>query len=113
MTGTQQPTSRTTQTVQELAAKLGVPWESVQAHSRELDGLIAGYQLRELRQANKVTQRELAQRIGVSQNRISKIEKGQFDKTQVGTVQKYIEALGGTVSIGATFGDTVIPLRLG
>jgi len=113
MTGIQQPTSDTTHSVQELAAKLGVPWESVQAHSRELDGVIVGYQLREVRQANKVTQRELARRIGVSQNRISKIEKGQFDKTQVGTIQKYIVALGGSVSIGATFGDTVIPLRLG
>jgi DNA-binding XRE family transcriptional regulator len=113
MTNTEQPTSRTTHTVQELAAKLGVPWESVQAHSRELDGVIVGYQLRELRLANNVTQRELARRIGVSQNRISKIEKGEFPKTQLGTVQKYIEALGGTVSVDATFGDTVIPLRLG
>jgi len=113
MTDTQQPTSHTTHTVQELAARLGVPWESIEAHSRELDGVVAGYQLRELRQAKSVTQRELARRIGVSQNRISKIEKGQFDKTQVGTVKKYIEALGGSVSVGATFGDTVIPLRLG
>jgi DNA-binding XRE family transcriptional regulator len=113
MTDTQRPSSRTTVTVQELADRLGVPWESVQAHSRKLDGVIAGYQLRELREANNVTQRELAQRIGVSQNRISKIEKGDFHKTQLRTVQKYIEALGGSVSINATFGDTVIPLRLG
>jgi len=111
MTDTQQPTSRATQTVEELAAKLGVPWESVQAHSRELDGVIAGYQLRELRQANKVTQRELARRIGVSQNRISKIEKGQFDKTQLETVRKYVRALGGELQISARFGTVSVLLQ--
>jgi DNA-binding XRE family transcriptional regulator len=111
MTNTQQPTSHTTHTVQELAAKLGVPWESVQAHSRELDGVIAGYQLRELRQANNVTQRELARRIGVSQNRISKIEKGQFDKTQLETVRKYVRALGGELQISARFGTVSVLLH--
>lgn len=111
MKNTEHLTSRTTVTVEELAERLGVPWESVSAHSRELDHLITGFQLRELRQATRVTQRELAKRIGVSQNRISKIEKGQFDRTQLGTVQRYVEALGGKLDIIATFGGQRIPLR--
>jgi DNA-binding XRE family transcriptional regulator len=99
--------------VQALAERLGVPWSEVEKHSREMDRVLNGVALQDLRKAQKVTQRELAKRIGVSQNRISKIEKGQFDKTQIGTVQKYIEALGGQITLDATFGDTVVPLHLG
>jgi DNA-binding XRE family transcriptional regulator len=99
--------------IQALAERLGVPWSEVERHSREMDRVLAGVALQDLRLAQKVTQRELATRLGVSQNRISKIEKGQFDKTQLGTIQRYIEALGGHIGVSATFGDTVLPLRLG
>jgi DNA-binding XRE family transcriptional regulator len=113
MTDTAPPTNAATTSVEALAKRLGVPWAEVEAHTQELNRYLDGYALGEVRKAQGVTQRELAQRIGVSQNRISKIEKGEFHKTQLGTVQKYIQALGGTVSLDATFGDTVIPLRLG
>ena len=99
--------------VQVLAERLGVPWPEVEKHSRQMDRVLTGVALQDLRKAQKVTQRELAKRLGVSQNRISKIEKGQFDNTQIGTIRKYIEALGGKITLDATFGDTVVPLHLG
>ena len=99
--------------VQALAERLGVAWSEVEEHSRQMDRVLTGVALHDLRRAQKVTQRELAKRLGVSQNRISKIEKGQFDNTQIGTVRKYIEALGGRITLDATFGDTVVPIHLG
>jgi DNA-binding XRE family transcriptional regulator len=110
------PTTNNTDTahgVHALAERLGVAWSEVERHSRQMDRVLTGVALHDLRKAQKVTQRELAKRLGVSQNRISKIEKGQFDNTQIGTIRKYIEALGGKITLDATFGDTVVPIHLG
>jgi predicted transcriptional regulator len=41
----------------------------------------------------------------VSQSRISRIERGELDRTEISTVRSYIEALGGEVEIVARFGD--------
>ena len=100
-------------TLEEIRALRGLTEEDLAPYIRETRLYMDGYALGEVRKAQKVTQRELAKRIGVSQNRISKIERGQFDKTQIGTVQKYIEALGGKITLDATFGDTVVPIHLG
>lgn len=113
MTDTPHTEKRVQVSLEDVMAKMGVTWEDIEPYKRELERYLDGYALAEVRKAQGVTQRELAQRVGVSQNRISKIEKGDFHKTQLGTVQKYIEALGGRVSVDATFGETVIPLRLG
>lgn len=57
------------------------------------------YQLRQLRKEAGLTQAELAQRIGVSQHRISQIETGNLSSAQIGTLDKYLSALGSTLSI--------------
>ncbi len=113
MTDTTTPNVLRAGTLQEIRARRGLTEEDLAPYIRETRLYMDGYALGEVRRALNVTQRELAKRIGVSQNRISKIEKGQFDKTQLGTIQKYIEALGGRITLDATFADTVIPLRLG
>ena len=113
MTDISPPKTRQIVTMADIRARRGLTEEDLAPYIREARLYMDGYALSEVRRAQKVTQRELAKRIGVSQNRISKIEKGQFDKTQIGTVQKYIEALGGKITLDATFGDTVVPLHLG
>jgi transcriptional regulator with XRE-family HTH domain len=47
----------------------------------------------------------LAERLGVSQSRISRIERGELDRAEIATVRGYVEALGGEVEIVAKFGD--------
>lgn len=42
----------------------------------------------------RLTQNEVAKRIGVSQNQVSKIERGDMANSQVSTIQGYLEALG-------------------
>jgi DNA-binding XRE family transcriptional regulator len=112
MTTTTNNTDTNTDTgIQALAERLGVPWSEVEKHSLEMERVLTGVVLQDLRKAQKVTQRELAKRLGVSQNRISKIEKGQFDKTQLGTVRKYVKALGGELEVSARFGTVAVPLR--
>ncbi|MDR9396564.1 helix-turn-helix domain-containing protein [Pontimonas sp.] len=60
---------------------------------------ISGYQLRELRRAAGFTQVQLASILGVSQNRVSRLERGQLDTAQLDTLRHYIHALGGELHI--------------
>ena len=55
-----------------------------------------------------MTQVELARRLHVSQNRVSRIEHGDFDRTQVDTLRRYVEALGGTLHVEIRYrGETI------
>lgn len=46
-----------------------------------------------------ITQIELAARMGVSQIRVSQIENGKLESFEVGTLIRYVEALGGSLSM--------------
>lgn len=58
-----------------------------------------------------MSQVELAGRMGVSQVRVSKIDRGEISTTQLGTLESYIEALGGTLRVVADFGDETLTVR--
>lgn len=76
------------------------------------DGYIAGYRLAKLRGKAGTTQTQLAEVMGVSQARVSAIERGEVDSLTVASVRAYITALGGTVRIVASLNDTDVTLRL-
>jgi DNA-binding XRE family transcriptional regulator len=64
---------------------------------------VRGHQLAEMRTTAGVTQAELADALGVSQARISKIEHGEISGIDV--VRAYVAALGGSIDIVARLGD--------
>jgi transcriptional regulator with XRE-family HTH domain len=66
--------------------------------------------LRELREASHLTQVELAQRLDVSQNRVSRIEHGDIERVQVDTLRRYVEALGGTLRVEVEYGGERIQI---
>ncbi|KAA1242940.1 helix-turn-helix domain-containing protein [Mycobacterium simiae] len=66
---------------------------------------VRAYKLRELREALDLTQVDLACLMHVSQNSISKLERGDIDRTQVDTLRRYIEAIGGSLRIEVEVGD--------
>ncbi len=66
---------------------------------------VRAYRLRELREEADLTQTELAERIGTGQRRVSKIEHGDIERTQVDTLRRYAEALGGTLHVEIEVGD--------
>lgn len=57
------------------------------------------YRLRLVRKSLGITQVQLAKKMGVSQIRISQIENGKLESFELGTLLRYIEALGGTLSM--------------
>ncbi len=67
--------------------------------------------LSDLRRAAQLTQTDMAERLSVSQNRISQIELADLDKTQVDTLRNYIEALGGELILGAFINGEVVVIR--
>jgi DNA-binding XRE family transcriptional regulator len=67
--------------------------------------------LAELRGRSGLTQAELARRLGVRQERVSAIERGELSAAEVRTLAAYVTALGGRLDIAADFGADRLPLR--
>lgn len=67
------------------------------------ESYVRGHQLAEMRATAGVTQAELAEALGVSQARISKIEHGEISGIDV--VRAYVAALGGSIDVVARLGD--------
>lgn len=84
--------------------------ERVEAHKRGMLDEVRAYRLRELREASSLTQVELAHILNVSQNRISRLERGDLEKSQVDTLRRYVEAIGGSLRIEVELGEERIPI---
>lgn len=84
--------------------------ENVAALKAKMMAEVRGYQLRELREAANMTQVELAALLNVSQNRISRIEKGDIERSQVDTLRRYVEALGGRLKVEVELGDSTVQI---
>jgi DNA-binding XRE family transcriptional regulator len=67
--------------------------------------------LAELRGRSGLTQAELARRLGVRQERVSAIERGELSAAEVRTLAAYVTALGGRLDIAVDFGTDRLPLR--
>jgi predicted transcriptional regulator len=96
--------------IEELLAKRPVDRAAVDAHKKRMVDEVRAYRLRELREASELTQVELAGRLHVSQNRVSRIEHGDIDRAQVDTLRKYVEALGGRLRVEVELGDKRIQI---
>ena len=63
------------------------------------------YRLKEVRRHQGLTQVQLADAMHISQAAVSSIERGELSRSELSTIQKYVEALGGRIEIVANFGD--------
>ena len=68
-----------------------------------------GWRLAEIRRRRGLTQAQVAERMGVGKSRVSQIERGRVSTREV--LDRYVEALGGRLSLMADFGDEL--LRVG
>lgn len=81
-------------TLEELKARRPVDEKYVKEGVAVLHREADLYLLKQIRKEMGITQKDLAQRIGVSQHRISQIEHGDIKSTSIGTLEKYFTALG-------------------
>jgi transcriptional regulator with XRE-family HTH domain len=97
-------------TLEEMLAERPVDREAVDRHKRRMLDEVRAYRLRELREAVDMTQVQLAGRLNVSQNRISRIEHGDVEHAQLNTLRKYAEALGGRLRVEVELGEDRIQI---
>jgi transcriptional regulator with XRE-family HTH domain len=69
--------------------------------AEDLEILMA--RLRRERKRLGLTQQAVAQRMNVSQSRVSAIETGAVEATEVGTLARYVNALGVRLRLSAEF----------
>lgn len=62
-----------------------------------------GWRLAEMRKRRRLTQKQVAERMGVSVARVSQIEQGDVSTREV--LDRYVGALGGVLKLVADFGD--------
>jgi predicted transcriptional regulator len=94
----------------EAVAERPVNRSAVDEHKKRMLEEVRAHRLRELREALNLTQVELAGRLQVSQNRVSRIEHGDIDRAQVDTLRRYVEAVGGELRVEVQFGDERIQI---
>ena len=86
----------------EYLAKRGVTPAQMEQAERETQTLVEAYNLREARKASRMTQVQVAKAIGVSQNRVSRIENGDLGAMSVDSLRRYVAELGGSLTLVAT-----------
>lgn len=95
-------------TIDDYLAKRPLDESLIEMHKQRMLAEVRAYRLRELRERAGFTQAQLAERIGVGQRQVSKIERGDLDNAKVGTIRKYLAAVGGELSLVYASGDTRI-----
>lgn len=89
----------------EVRAKVQFDDARVAEHRRRLIAEVRAHRLAEMRKALGLNQTDLASRLAVSQSRVSRLERGDLDHTEIATIRAYVGALGGELEIVARFGD--------
>ena len=79
----------------------GITEEQMEVARRQTQEYVDAYNLREARKAQNLTQVQVARAIGVSQNRVSRIENGDMGAMSVESLRRYIAALGGSLTLVA------------
>lgn len=97
--------TRRSRSWQEVRAARKPREDRVAAHKDRMLAETRALRLREMREAQGLTQVELAARMHVTQPSVSALERGDLEKAGLATIKAYVEALGGKVEMIADFGD--------
>jgi DNA-binding XRE family transcriptional regulator len=92
----------------DFLAEHPVDRDRVDEHKERMLAEVRAYRLRELRESAGLTQKQVAERIGVGQRQVSKIENGDLESAKIGTIRGYLEAVGGSLVIEYATGDARI-----
>lgn len=92
-------TKKSLTTFEDWSARQNFDEDKIAKGVRKLYREILQYKLKELRKLQGLTQQQLADNLGVTQNRISKLEALDLDRAELQTIRSYIDALGGELSL--------------
>ena len=97
-------------TLDDLIEERGFDREEIHREALRLIAECRAYELQEARKAEHLTQTDVADRMGISQARVSEVESGDIGSLKVSTLMRYAEALGGTFEALIQIGDKTIRL---
>ena len=80
--------------------------EDVEAGKERLLAQVRAHRLADMRKRRGLTQRQVAETMGVTVGRVSQIENGELAGIDV--LDRYVSALGGSLQLVASFGDEQI-----
>jgi transcriptional regulator with XRE-family HTH domain len=83
--------------------KATLPPEVIERARRKTEAMLAVIELNELRKARRLTQEQLAERLGIRQSNVSKLERRA--NLLVSTLRDVVEAMGGELRVTAQFPD--------
>jgi DNA-binding XRE family transcriptional regulator len=79
-------------------------WEQrKQAARASTEAYVLGHHLREIREEQGLTQAQVAESVGISQARVSQIERGEIHNLE--TMRAYATALGARITVTIEYGD--------
>ena len=82
-----------------------------EAARKQMHDAVQAQRLADIRKAHgHARQADVAALMGVSPARVSKLESGDLSHTELGTLQSYVAALGGSLRIVADFGESSVEL---
>lgn len=93
----------------DLIEAAGLDADRVDEGVQRLWSTLGGYQLRALRVRAGLSQVQLAKRLGVSQNRISRLERGVLERVQIDTLRRFVEAVGASLIIDVEVNGQRLP----
>lgn len=85
--------------VDDLIEEFGIDRSAIEREKQRMRAEIEAYELSEIRKKAGLTQTQMAANMGVSQKRISEIERGHAESIKLGTLQRYAAALGGRLKV--------------
>ena len=81
--------------------KRGISDVKMNRARQETQAIIDAYNLKEARKISNMTQVQVAREIGVSQNRVSRMENGDMNAMSIDSLRRYVTALGGELTLVA------------
>jgi DNA-binding XRE family transcriptional regulator len=96
---------------EQVRRELGLSTPEVARHRARFEADAGACRLAEIRKHRRITQQNLAETLGVSQSRVSQIERQGIDDTVLSTLAAYVEALGANILVVADFGEEQFVLR--
>ena len=103
-------TPRARVTHDDVVDRYGYDRAELREAAEKLVDQVRGERLKELRRGLGLTQVEVAKRLGVSQNRVSQMERGDLGQLRIDTLRRYAEALGVDLRIDLLAGDRIASL---
>ncbi|MER5457952.1 MULTISPECIES: helix-turn-helix domain-containing protein [unclassified Micromonospora] len=89
----------------EVRAELGGDDAAHDEERARTEAWVSAYHLAEERKRLGLTQREVAELMGVTPGRVSQIENGDLDVNEVATLSRYANALGARLRIIFDYGN--------